>query len=494
MKLALQVIFDRLMNTYPDAVWNLPDPMMEVERPVAYEPGTAPERGRLYLCDHAPKELCAPGFALVCTGELPATAEGNILAVSDSVLRVLNVIQIFWDELDCWMAELEQTTLRRGSVSALLKRSLPVIGNPIFLIDSEFTLRAEAGESELPQQKRIYRDNINNMELFNAVVLDDQFRSHQDSPEPILTLGRVLPFRAWIVNIMQDGSAAYQLVLAENARTLRSGDGWLLKRLSECVSYLLEQERLRMYTDNGLHSVFLRLLSESAADLDELSRRLSQLGWGVQDAYLCAAFSHGMKQTEADESRLWRYLERQYPFCCCTPYQDHIVCFFDLTALGLDEETLCSQLKLFIRDNLLKTGYSRVCLGHRGLRRQYLQASAALQLGSRRNPHQWIHHFRDLGLAYVLEQAVRQLPGEMVCHEGVLRLKNTDAASGTAYMETLRAYLDCGCNAVHTAKQLFIHRSTLLYRLEKIRALLGSDLQDADELLYLSLSLRLFDD
>ena len=50
-----------------------------------------------------------------------------------------------------------------------------------------------------------------------------------------------------------------------------------------------------------------------------------------------------------------------------------------------------------------------------------------------------------------------------------------------------------GMNAAE-AKKLFIHRSTLLYRLEKIRALLDSDLSDADELLYLSLSLRLLDD
>ena len=44
-----------------------------------------------------------------------------------------------------------------------------------------------------------------------------------------------------------------------------------------------------------------------------------------------------------------------------------------------------------------------------------------------------------------------------------------------------------------TARALYIHRSTLLYRLEKITRFLKSDLSDPDELLYLMLSSRLIE-
>ena len=46
-------------------------------------------------------------------------------------------------------------------------------------------------------------------------------------------------------------------------------------------------------------------------------------------------------------------------------------------------------------------------------------------------------------------------------------------------------------NAVQSARELYIHRSTFLYRLERIRALLDSDLTDYDELLYLMISFYL---
>ncbi|MCC2728898.1 helix-turn-helix domain-containing protein, partial [Blautia sp. MSK22_86] len=45
----------------------------------------------------------------------------------------------------------------------------------------------------------------------------------------------------------------------------------------------------------------------------------------------------------------------------------------------------------------------------------------------------------------------------------------------------------------HTASALFIHRSNLLYRLDKIKAYLDSDLTDRNENLYLLLSFHRMD-
>ncbi|MFR3031599.1 MAG: helix-turn-helix domain-containing protein [Blautia sp.] len=50
----------------------------------------------------------------------------------------------------------------------------------------------------------------------------------------------------------------------------------------------------------------------------------------------------------------------------------------------------------------------------------------------------------------------------------------------TDYFHTLKVYLDHHMNAVQTAKELYIHRSTFLYRLDKIKQALCSDLDDPD--------------
>ena len=55
------------------------------------------------------------------------------------------------------------------------------------------------------------------------------------------------------------------------------------------------------------------------------------------------------------------------------------------------------------------------------------------------------------------------------------RLQEYDQAHSTALLHTLCVYLLQEQNA----RQLFIHRNTLVYRLQRIRALLQLDLDDA---------------
>ncbi|GHE81992.1 hypothetical protein GCM10014715_42070 [Streptomyces spiralis] len=47
-------------------------------------------------------------------------------------------------------------------------------------------------------------------------------------------------------------------------------------------------------------------------------------------------------------------------------------------------------------------------------------------------------------------------------------------------VETLSRYFDCGGNYDETADSLAVHRSTLRYRLQRIRDISGHDLAAAD--------------
>lgn len=131
--------------------------------------------------------------------------------------------------------------------------------------------------------------------------------------------------------------------------------------------------------------------------------------------------------------------------------------------------------------------------GHMNLRRQYVQAKTALDVGSRKKPYVWIHHFNNIALPYILEQCTRRLPASMICYENLLKLQALDQKQNSEYVLTLKIYLEQNLNATQTANELFIHRSTFLYRLEKIKSILDSNLDDPDEIFYLNLSLRLLE-
>ena len=48
-------------------------------------------------------------------------------------------------------------------------------------------------------------------------------------------------------------------------------------------------------------------------------------------------------------------------------------------------------------------------------------------------------------------------------------------------MQTVETYLDCGMNISETARRLYMHRNTLMYRLNSIRKNTGMDLSSFDD-------------
>ena len=81
----------------------------------------------------------------------------------------------------------------------------------------------------------------------------------------------------------------------------------------------------------------------------------------------------------------------------------------------------------------------------------------------------------------------------MICHERLLELKYEDEANHTELYQTTRCYLELHQSIARTSEALFIHRSTLLSRLDKIRHILKTDFSDPQELLYLLLSFYLIE-
>lgn len=62
------------------------------------------------------------------------------------------------------------------------------------------------------------------------------------------------------------------------------------------------------------------------------------------------------------------------------------------------------------------------------------------------------------------------------CRRLLLPLRRADAEHGSRLEATLRAYYACGASVSLTAQTLFLHRNSVRYRLDRVRALLGADI------------------
>jgi DNA-binding PucR family transcriptional regulator len=88
--------------------------------------------------------------------------------------------------------------------------------------------------------------------------------------------------------------------------------------------------------------------------------------------------------------------------------------------------------------------------------------------------------YESLGLYRILAGGEHIAEVEGFVREWLGPLLDYDAAHGAELVKTLSTYLECGGSYDETADGLAIHRSTLRYRLQRIREVSGLDLGDVD--------------
>jgi sugar diacid utilization regulator len=128
------------------------------------------------------------------------------------------------------------------------------------------------------------------------------------------------------------------------------------------------------------------------------------------------------------------------------------------------------------------------CEGPADFPRSWEQAQRALAIRCRSRAPQGVTAYEDLGLYRVLNTGDPEVAAFV--SEWLGALLAYDEQHRTDLVSTLAAYLDCGGSYDETAAALAVHRSTLRYRLQRIREVSGHDLADPEQRLNLHVATR----
>lgn len=504
MQLTSILLYQNLKKQFHIADYRLLSKEQPLARPFFYESGM-PKNNHIYLTDailpldvfsSMPEDvvliICQknPGSFLP-----PGRFSCILLSCDTSVIHVFNCIQSIFDYYEEWEQTLISICHQGGSLTDLLDASRDVFKNPLRITGTDFSLAAHSGLLELPDEYQIFKDATRRIEYINAFLQDESCRISPDSKMPVLFPAYITGHRSLNINLFLEERAEYHLSVIEHQNDFSDADWYLITVLAHHAEYILH----RMHSESSsksttLQSIFQSILSDRTADYMNISHLLTAVGWKPEDCYLCSVIQASSSASlSLNNKTICQYIKGEFPASCSIVFKDHAVSFYNLTLLEAEPEDIFQTLVYFIRDSMLKAGYSRSMCGHMNLRRQYLQALTALTLGLELKPQLWIHHFSQIALPYILKQSTKTFPGYMLCYEKLLDLQKSDKLQNTEYMKTLRIYLQHNLNTVQSAKALYIHRSTFLYRLERIKHILETDLDDPDELFYLNLSFRLLD-
>jgi carbohydrate diacid regulator len=129
-------------------------------------------------------------------------------------------------------------------------------------------------------------------------------------------------------------------------------------------------------------------------------------------------------------------------------------------------------------ESTVVVGIGTVVSHLRDLTKSYKEAQIAIEVGKVFDTEKYVINYENLGIGRLIYQLPTTLC-EMFLQE--VFKKNPIDALDKETLFTIHKFFENNLNVSETARKLFVHRNTLVYRLEKIKKLTGLDLREFDD-------------
>ncbi len=396
-------------------------------------------------------------------------------------------------------------SLEGGDLWKIVKITADMIGNPVILLDSNFNLLSyvdlETNPLPLNQHLKLvlrekcfpmaFTDTIPNSTDTFTLSIKRHFPDEQGS----ITC-RIIP-------VAYSNDIYGYFVVWETIRKLESIDYIALENaattaaLERVKTRQLEEARDRMRED-----FFDDLIAGKIVSINALKSLAKINGMNPDAPHVVAV----LNLDEAGPNELRRFADVAADTARRTQIkvqtivrQTHLMMFIELE---LDqqpqaEEHLSNFLTLFDAELSRQTptsyqiGVSNVCQEFSSIGKSAFVALDVIKLSRRVTQSRRIHYFKDLIGYYLLDTSYEKDRMREFLNVMLAPLLVTDREGDGELLMTLEAFFNANENLSEAAKAMYIHRNTFIYRLEKIKKLLNTDLTDAETNFNLQLALHI---
>jgi sugar diacid utilization regulator len=287
-------------------------------------------------------------------------------------------------------------------------------------------------------------------------------------------------------------------------RAKRPPDAAIARLVATLLALELERSRSPEWESEEVAGAFVAaVLRRGVTDRGDIAARAAELGADLERGAGVLILRAAPRTAQAGEWRqrvmtlALRVLRSLAPGSLASGGEGEAAAEIAVIVPAEDDERLARAAVGLVRelaDSLagfhLTVGRSRRCADPVDLYRAGNEARLAVNVGEAEGLATLA--FEDTGAYRLLLPAMSEDPGELerFFAETVQPLVDYDEQYETELVATVEAYLDNDGNVAATAKQLFTHRHTIRYRLERVRDLCGHDVSATEGREKLGLGLK----
>ena len=480
-----------------------------------FRPGTAPDPGLLYfpMPGTAPEAVreawVGQDACLLWPGSretLPPAADALLCPPEEDPVQICNRIAELFSFFGDWCARVYGAMVDDRPLEEICAFLNEVTPNPWYISDASYRMLAIKKDQDAEEMSAIWRYQYRERHLPIDVVLSlvEDGKLEQMNSQRSAVISRklepfVIPYVSKTIFLPEGILGHFHIVgfytrLGCYEREIADIFGDMLARVfAGDPAYLPTSGR---FFDN----YFVDLIEGRNGAMTEIMDKVfHRFGWELEDSFALILISRQGRHILAHTARdlELQVLERLYGYKCFL-YRDKVVALADLTRRSRGtgdtaEDGLLRSVEDILRDFGGSAGISEVFSGKAQLEDlgfYYKQAEVAAGYAAAEEERPCCT-YPQVALQHLGDRLLADGTARFVYHRALEQLTRFDRENDARLYETLRLYLENEQNTMETARRLFVHRNTLLHRLQKIGEMTRLDLTDPQVRLRLQLSLLL---
>jgi purine catabolism regulator len=402
--------------------------------------------------------------------------------------------------------QLLEVVISGGGWSEVASAAARLIDKPVLVLDVSLEPLGVSADFPWPEGE-LHR-------LLDRPAVRPQFESLARSPSKLLHLVEegVPPLFA-VPIVVSHSCLGYVCTITERDE-LDEMERVALENAATVAAVEMARDQVRFETEVRLKGDFVDdLIGGRFSNEDSLLRRANFLGCDVsRGATVLVVDIDEFEKTVADRhlgeaevqrlkarffSRCTRLVSETEPHSLVSLKSDRVIIFLigDSATDPKAVERLNGRLQSRARevgDFSVSVGVSRFTPEPSGLRKAFEEALAALKVGRKLQGHGSIMHFDGVGSYKLLLSIWEHDPEELrgLYAETIGPIERYDQQNDSQLMKTLTTYLSNDENLSKTAEDLYAHRHTIRYRLQKIADLTGLSVFKSEDKERLSLGIK----
>ncbi len=419
-----------------------------------------------------------PPHALFCCSSLPTA-------------QVISRLQGLFFTLGSWEAALDAALLRGGSYQDLLDISEEVLGNFITVSNSEFRLLAFTRSIAIddPVAQEVVALGYHSPDVVENFKRHGVMRNWETQTKIGFRSAGLTRYPAYDYVFRSHGNYFLHVVMQCNNRPPSPGLRDAFQVLVDHIELAVRQEREERYHLSDEPSrLFGDLINHRPLTRAEIERRLGSVGLAPEGSFALAALSFSDNAAEGQYLPYYAHHARlALPQCAVGAHGPYLLVLDPEGALA---ESRIAPLQTFVNRHPCAGGISEPFTRIGDFPLAFQQAKAAVDLATSSQPPLALrldeqpavplYRFGDRFGAYVA--SVAKVNNRLVAHTAdhgiVAAVAAFDREHGTEDLRLLYAFLRNERNVRLTCEELFMHRSTLLYRIARMQERLGFSLDD----------------